>query len=1260
MKQRRVIQILFVACIACLCISEAGASAASALFNSFSEQRCAKRLKHYLSAAPADMEAVKDTFHIFAFRVEFKRDTFATTTGTGEFGSFDFSIPNEKQEQRYYTNGTYKYDKLPHDYEYFSNQLEFVRQYYDRISSGRLHLRYSIFPGDEPLYRVDSVMAHYSPPGKRKKESYNDYYSRKTQGLITFTRDALLEAASHSQNSWLDSLAVKNGEIVDMQGHPVLFMLIHAGASYLTDGGTQGAFGQDTPGDMIDAFINRDFFEAYKDTVGLDTAGVCVSSAGEQFCIDEVMMVSETSNQDSLNWGIHGIMVNQVARAIGIPDLYNTLSGFSATGAFGIMDFAGYSSGYGFIPPWPSAWTRHFMGWDRPVIAPPDSSSSHRIRAISASGQDDTTMALVPVNEYEYYLVENRQRNLDRGRTPFTIDTSTTSDSTYIAAYPYNVDLDAVVEQTVGASNVIMQVRNFDVSLPATGVLVWHIDERIIRDRIEYNTINADSLYRGVHLVEADGITDFGIQFQDVFYQALFDYGGADDVFPHRAFEKKKFGPRVDYFGPWTRPATKSNDGGYTGLELSLAPLSSDTGIGREISYAHGAYVINYADSLFRLSVTRVAERQPVNEDARDRLHAMSLRGWPRKFSADSVFYEPVLYNCTGDEAKELIIADKKGRVYVIDTAGRGYGSVQDTLDYMQVLHKWGSMRLDSGLVTYERAFDMPAPAIAFPSVIASSLYIPTASAIYRVDTIRTAVGGADSLVTEKFDLSATATTYVCEIGTGEWAVGTDEGRVYTATAAGIDDSVSLRSTASVNALCAVSTRPGAFACVQKQGLVHAVSPAGVMDTVTLHGGIAPYSLVSAQLDSDDPVEIVVSDSRQGLWCLEYDAGTQSLTIAPMWSRMPQDWANYYTTEYDPPYTRSDATRARYPQNGSSASIADIDGDGLPDIVIGGTNGIYACNYKGVMLQQWPSYLDTRYAYYRRSLVRAPAIVKDTEDEPFVLFAPPTGENATFAYFDIDSSAVKKTDPESTMVYYRTRENRPDSFRLTTSLVDTLYTFFDSMITDIVMPGGYVDVMNSKGLRPVFVSQLSNTGPTRQSYWPLSVGASPASAPMIDDMDNDGRQELVMLTDNGFVYRWDLANLSNTRPVVWNQVGRTHARSFAWREPAGTTEKTSAREMEFYSYPNPAKGVEYAMFRFRLPGKPHEIKLDIYSYAGWHVYSWRPEADVLSEYANNWQGASEKRVSLRHFGSGVYRCRFEVDVAGGERVVKYWKMAVIK
>lgn len=93
---------------------------------------------------------------------------------------------------------------------------------------------------------------------------------------------------------------------------------------------------------MIDAFFSQDFFKSFftffHDAKSADTSGVIIKRGANSLLIDEVMMVSQTANQDGLNWGIHGILINQIARQLGIPDLYSTLTGLTGVGAFCVMD----------------------------------------------------------------------------------------------------------------------------------------------------------------------------------------------------------------------------------------------------------------------------------------------------------------------------------------------------------------------------------------------------------------------------------------------------------------------------------------------------------------------------------------------------------------------------------------------------------------------------------------------------------------------------------------------------------------------------------------------------------------------------------------------------------------------------------------------------------------------------------------------------------------------------------------------------------
>ncbi len=559
------------------------------------------------------------------------------------------------------------------------------------MSRGKLDVEYTVFPAASNLaYSVGSPISVYSPGYKPKLETWDNYYERKTVGLLKFVADAV-KSADKGDGPFATLHQLSDGTIVDSLGRKTVFMILHAGASFLTDGGAQGSAAANTPSDMIDAFVSRQFFQFFKDTIGLDTAGVKVNGAeGVPLLVDEVMMCSETSNQDSLNFGIHGIMVNQIARQIGIPDLFNTSSGMTAVGGFCIMDPYGYSAASGFIPPWPSAWVRAFMGWDSPVPLRAGEASVARLKAVSAASAGDTTILQIPINSHEYYLVENRQRNLLEDRNVFKWDTLRGTRDTILVDPFTSVNLDSrltVDSLSNDDSHVILSAKNYDVGIPASGILVWHVDESIIRDRISFDQLNADSNYKAVMLEEADGITDLGIEGRDIFYNPVFDFGGEEDVFPHYKTDSSGKAILVDSMGPFTKPPTTSNDGGKTYLSIKFS--AQDTA-GRlaEQSLTYGNLVRDFSDSVFSVSVA----------------WNFLAPGWPKRTIAEKLF-EPSVFGTAA--SKKFAVLSQSGRLYIWG-AGRTVvrqsrsavlpsqnlrGSVQGTATASLFRHRHGANR---------------------------------------------------------------------------------------------------------------------------------------------------------------------------------------------------------------------------------------------------------------------------------------------------------------------------------------------------------------------------------------------------------------------------------------------------------------------------------------------------------------------------------------------------------------------------------------
>ena len=51
-------------------------------------------------------------------------------------------------------------DPLPHDKPYFESHLEFVKNYFEKVSNGNLHIAYTLLPD---TFSVSKTMRNYSP-----------------------------------------------------------------------------------------------------------------------------------------------------------------------------------------------------------------------------------------------------------------------------------------------------------------------------------------------------------------------------------------------------------------------------------------------------------------------------------------------------------------------------------------------------------------------------------------------------------------------------------------------------------------------------------------------------------------------------------------------------------------------------------------------------------------------------------------------------------------------------------------------------------------------------------------------------------------------------------------------------------------------------------------------------------------------------------------------------------------------------------------
>ncbi|MBN1464268.1 T9SS type A sorting domain-containing protein [candidate division KSB1 bacterium] len=392
------------------------------------------------------------TINILALRVQFVRDSLKTTTGDGHF---DLSSESD-----------YIIDRPPHDKTYFEHQLLALTNYFSSVSKGKLQLDYQVYPpANDAAYQMTHNMVYYS--GEEDAE-------RQQQRWAELLRDALQAARTNAPDfSRFDA-----------------FIVFHAGV------GNDFAFDfNDTPFDIQSAFID---FETLKQTIGDGDPNFPGIDTGDNFYVREGIILPEQQCQKDINLGLLGTATLLMGSQLGMPSLFNTQNGRPGIGMWGLMDQGSYNY-FGLIPAQPCAWIKLYMGWEEAVTV-------HTLeQAFIGTAQTTSAPHLikVPISATEYFLLENRQEDWNGDGLTFGRD-----------EYGRRAQFDSVGTIAIEEGlRVITSVDEYDYGLPGSGILIWHIDEKVIRENLASNTINDDPDHRGVDLVECDGPQDIGQQY---------------------------------------------------------------------------------------------------------------------------------------------------------------------------------------------------------------------------------------------------------------------------------------------------------------------------------------------------------------------------------------------------------------------------------------------------------------------------------------------------------------------------------------------------------------------------------------------------------------------------------------------------------------------------------------------------------------------------------------------------------------------------
>ncbi|MEK7727215.1 MAG: FG-GAP-like repeat-containing protein [candidate division KSB1 bacterium] len=479
--------------------------------------------------------AAADTINLLAIRVEFKRDTVRQTTGDGRFLRA--------------ADAKYTIDPPPHNRSYFSAQLTALANYFKSVSRGKAVLQFQVYPlAEESAYALERTMDYYGPGLKAANSD---------QRLAELLQDGFqkADAADHPDFAKFDS-----------------FILFHAGVGE--------DFNEDfdpAPNDIPSAFLS---LADLRKELGNDAAtyrGISVQNGA--FCIPDgiilpEMQSREVSNSGLLEFGLLGTSSIMFGSQLGLPSLFNTQNGTSGIGYFGLMD-QGSNNYQGLLPAQPSAWEKVFLGWEEPIVL----TQGENLEIASALHSNPNKIYKVPITDDEYFLIENRSRDVNNDRIAIGRDVNGVrvefKESNFLAGSPIGV-ITSVDEYDFGLPYALeTQTR----ALPGVGILIWHIDESVIRAKYANNEVNVDRDRRGVDLEEADGAQDIGKLYGFLDPGSGAELGLAEDAWwKDNPIITEFLRPKEEVaFGPSTIPSTASNDGAATGIVISnfssIAPV---------------------------------------------------------------------------------------------------------------------------------------------------------------------------------------------------------------------------------------------------------------------------------------------------------------------------------------------------------------------------------------------------------------------------------------------------------------------------------------------------------------------------------------------------------------------------------------------------------------------------------------------------------------------------------------------------------------
>ncbi|MDO9067248.1 MAG: FG-GAP-like repeat-containing protein, partial [Deltaproteobacteria bacterium] len=296
---------------------------------------------------------------------------------------------------------------------------------------------------------------------------------------------------------------------------PKAVMIFHAGSCWQTD-----PYGADIPS----VFLQMDESSPIIVKAGADT-------------IYEGIIDAETQSQDGMVLGSQGEIAHEFGHQLGLPDLYDYSMYSVGLGEWELMSWGSWNMN-AFVPPHLSAWCKVFLGWSQPKTLKPGEDLTVAFKWVA---KDPDAIVKIPINSHEYYLIENRRAWVDPNSA---ITDSASADSN---------------GARVWRNGVLVKVNDYDMSLPfeldTGGLLVYHVDENLIAQRWHDNSLETGDI-KAIYLLEADHVQD------------LQRWGGSP-YYTYASPYDAYYAGNNDLLNDGSDPATLANDGSSTHLSIS-------------------------------------------------------------------------------------------------------------------------------------------------------------------------------------------------------------------------------------------------------------------------------------------------------------------------------------------------------------------------------------------------------------------------------------------------------------------------------------------------------------------------------------------------------------------------------------------------------------------------------------------------------------------------------------------------------------------